>query len=149
VKEVIAFTDGACSGNPGIGGWAYILKYGEHTKEDWGCVLHTTNNRMELTAIIEALKALKEPCKVTLYTDSRYCYDGFTKWLEMWVKCGWKKSDKKEVKNKDLWKFLLDLSRLHKINMIWINAYHNESLNSFPENDRVDKLAKKAIKDCS
>ncbi len=148
MKKVKIFTDGACSGNPGIGGWAYLIEYRGHIKKEYGCEKDTTNNKMELIAIINSLKALKEPCIVELYTDSKYCYDGFTNWLSNWIKRGWKKSDKKDVKNRELWEEIYSLSKIHSINMYWINAFHNEKENSLPENDIVDKLAKNAIKEC-
>ena len=148
MKKVKIFTDGACSGNPGVGGWAYMLLYKGYKKSNSGCEKETTNNRMELTAIINALKALKEPCEVELYTDSKYCYEGFTKWLSGWIEKGWRKSDKKDVKNRDLWEEIYKLSKAHKINMIWINAFHNAEENSLPQNDIVDKMAKGAIKNC-
>ena len=137
MPEVEIYTDGACSGNPGAGGWGAILRYGRIEKELSGGAVDTTNNRMELTAVIEALKALKKPCNVTLYTDSRYVMDGVNEWLPNWKLNGWRTSNKKTpVKNVDLWQLLESLIENHKIKWIWVKGH-----NGHPENERVDKLA--------
>ncbi len=136
------FTDGACSGNPGAGGWGVILRYGETEKELSGGEAHTTNNRMELTAVIEALKALKRECEITLYTDSRYVMDGVNEWMPNWKKNGWRTTNKKSaVKNLELWQELDSLLPRHKIKWVWVKGH-----NGHPENERVDKLARDAAK---
>ena len=136
------FTDGACSGNPGAGGWGVILRCGETEKELSGGEAQTTNNRMELTAVIEALKALKRECEITLYTDSRYVMDGVNEWMPNWKKNGWKTTNKKStVKNLELWQELDSLLPKHKIKWIWVKGH-----NGHPENERVDKLARDAAK---
>ena len=136
------FTDGACSGNPGAGGWGVILRYGETEKELSGGDAQTTNNRMELTAVIEALKALKRECEITLYTDSRYVMDGVNEWLPNWKKNGWKTTNKKSaVKNLELWQELDSLLPKHKIKWVWVKGH-----NGHQENERVDKLARDAAK---
>ncbi len=141
MKKVNIYTDGACSGNPGPGGWAAVLKYGVHTKEIYGAERNTTNNRMELTAVIEALGLLKEPCEVSLYSDSKYVCDGLTKgWAEGWKRRGWKKSDGKPALNPELWDKLLDLYNTHSVSVIWIKGH-----NGHPENERCDRLAVNAI----
>lgn len=134
------FTDGACSGNPGPGGWAAILRFGDHEKEIFGGEPLTTNNRMELTAAIKGLEALKRPCTVTLYTDSRYVMDGIVQWMPRWKKNGWKTSDKKPVKNGDLWAALDAAASRHKLTWRWV-AGHSGHL----ENERADLLARSAI----
>ena len=137
MKEVKIFTDGACSGNPGPGGWGAILKYGGKVKELSGGEENTTNNRMELTAAIKALEALKEPCIVTLTTDSKYLADGIQKgWAESWKKNGWKKADKKPALNTDLWERILELFSLHKVEIVWVKGH-----NGHIENERCDELA--------
>ncbi len=136
------FTDGACSGNPGVGGWGAILRYGNVEKELSGGEENTTNNRMELNAVIEALKALKRECDITLYTDSRYVMDGVTKWLPNWQQNGWKTANKKTpVKNIDLWQELESLLQKHRIKWIWVKGH-----NGHPENERVDRLARDQAK---
>ena len=136
------FTDGACSGNPGAGGWGVILRCGETEKELSGGEAQTTNNRMELTAVIEALKALKRECEITLYTDSRYVMDGVNEWMPNWKKNGWKTTNKKSaVKNLELWQELDSLLPRHKIKWVWVKGH-----NGHPENERVDKLARDAAK---
>lgn len=136
-KRVEIFTDGACSGNPGPGGYGAILKYGEHTKELSGGEEQTTNNRMELTAVITALEALKEPCLVVLTTDSKYVVDGIEKgWAKSWRENGWKKKDKKPALNPDLWGKLLDLLEIHEVNFNWVKGHAGH-----PENERCDELA--------
>jgi ribonuclease HI len=134
------YTDGACSGNPGPGGWAAILRTGKHEKELSGGDPATTNNRMELTAVIEALKALKKASNVTIHTDSRYVIDGAAKWLLGWKKKGWKTADKKPVKNEDLWRALDDAMARHQIHWIWVAGHSGH-----PENERADALARSAI----
>lgn len=146
MAAVEIFTDGACSGNPGAGGWGVILRYGATEKELCGGAPETTNNRMELTAVIEALKALKRECDLTIYTDSRYVMDGVQQWLPNWKANGWRTTNKKSaVKNLDLWQELDALLPLHKIKWVWVKG-HNGHL----ENERVDKLARdEAQKHCS
>ncbi len=141
MKQVDIFTDGACSGNPGEGGWGAILRYGSHEKEISGYKKTTTNNQMELTAIIEALRLLKEPCRITIHTDSKYVIDGITKWLENWQKNNWKTASKKPVKNKELWQELNTEISKHKIHWKWIKGHSGHI-----ENERADKLATSAIK---
>ncbi|MGN1034075.1 MAG: ribonuclease HI [Oscillospiraceae bacterium] len=136
-KKVTIFTDGACSGNPGPGGYAAVLKYKNQEKEICGALKKTTNNRMELTAVIMALKTLKEPCEVEMFSDSRYVVDAFKKgWLNNWQKNGWKTSNKRPVLNVDLWKELLILLRVHDVTFFWIKGH-----NAHPENERCDFLA--------
>ena len=136
-KHVELFTDGACSGNPGKGGWGAILRYGKTQKELSGGEDLTTNNRMELTAALEGLKALKEPCFVTLVTDSKYLSDGLLKgWAASWRKNGWKKADKKPALNSDLWEELLNLSEIHNLDIVWVKGHAGH-----PENERCDELA--------
>lgn len=137
------FTDGACSGNPGVGGYGAILRFGEREKEISGCDSATTNNRMELTAVIKALEALKRPCSVKLITDSNYVVRGMTSWIFRWIKNNWKNSQKQQVLNKELWEILFDLSKLHNIQWIWIRGHDGHA-----ENERCDKLARLAIKKC-
>jgi ribonuclease HI len=136
MKQVEIFTDGACKGNPGPGGWGALLRMGKHEKVMSGGEAETTNNRMELTAVIKALGALVEPCKVELYSDSKYVIDGITKWASSWVKRGWKTSAKKPVLNDDLWRELIGLASRHEITWHWVKAH-----NGHPENERVDQLA--------
>ena len=138
-QHVQIFTDGACKGNPGPGGWGAILRMGGHEKELSGAEKATTNNRMELTGAIEALKALKRPCDVSLHTDSRYVIDGITKWIFGWQKNGWKNASKKPVLNDDLWKDLILATRQHKIEWIWVKGHDGH-----PENERADQLASNA-----
>lgn len=136
MKKVLIYTDGACSGNPGPGGWGAILKYGEIEKELSGGEELTTNNRMELTAAIKALSALKEPCIVDLYSDSKYLIDSFDKgWVYSWQKLGFKKKGK-DVPNTDLWIKLLELFKIHQINLIWVKGHAENEYNN-----RCDKLA--------
>ena len=137
MKKVELFTDGACSGNPGAGGWGAILRFGSAEKELSGGEKETTNNRMELTAVIMGLSALKEPCEVTLVTDSKYVADGITKgWAESWQKNGWRKADKKPALNPDLWEKLLELIKIHKVEINWVKGHAGH-----PENARCDRLA--------
>lgn len=140
MKRVEIFTDGACSGNPGAGGWGAILRYNQIEKELSGGEADTTNNRMELTAVISALSALKEPCNITLYTDSRYVMDGIEKWIQNWKQNGWKTANKKSaVKNVELWQKLDELQAKHQIRWVWVKGHDGH-----PENERCDTLARKA-----
>ncbi len=142
MPAIEVFTDGACSGNPGAGGWGVILRYGEIEKELSGGEENTTNNRMELTAVIEALKALKKECDITIYTDSRYVMDGVQEWMPNWKLNGWKTTNKKSpVKNVELWQILDSLLSKHKIKWVWVKGH-----NGHPENERVDKLARDKAK---
>ena len=134
--SVEIFTDGACRGNPGPGGWAALIRSGTREKEIGGGEALTTNNRMELTAAIEALNALKRPCRVELHTDSNYVRDGITKWIHAWQRNGWRTADKKPVKNADLWQQLLDAAARHQVRWHWVKGHSGH-----PENDRVDALA--------
>lgn len=137
MKNVELFTDGACSGNPGPGGWGAILRYKEHEKELSGGEAHTTNNRMELIGVIEGLKCLKEPCNVTLTSDSKYVCDAITKgWAKNWRKNGWIKGDKTPAKNPELWEELLKLLDYHNVTVKWVKGH-----NGHPENERCDTLA--------
>ncbi|GGA40491.1 ribonuclease HI [Sphingomonas psychrolutea] len=132
-------TDGACKGNPGPGGWGALIRSGTTEKELSGGELLTTNNRMELTAAIEGLNALKRPCHVTLSTDSRYVMDGLTKWIKGWQKNGWKTAAKQPVKNADLWQRLLDAAKPHRIEWVWVKGHAGH-----PDNERADTLASDA-----
>lgn len=138
--RVEIFSDGACSGNPGPGGYGTILRYGNHTKELSGYSPDTTNNRMEMLAAIVGLEALTKPCKVTLTTDSQYLCKGITLWIHDWKKRGWKNSQKKEVMNKDLWLRLDAATRPHSIEWKWVKGHAGH-----PENERCDELARQAI----
>ena len=141
-KIVEIYTDGACSGNPGPGGWGAVLKWNGHEKEIWGGDAGpTTNNRMELMAAISALEALKRPSKVTLHTDSKYVMDGLTKWIHGWKKNGWKTADKKPVKNDDLWKRLEAANARHDVTWKWVKGHADDVMNN-----RADELARGAIK---
>ncbi|MEE9313524.1 MAG: ribonuclease HI [Rhizobiaceae bacterium] len=137
MKNVKIWTDGACSGNPGPGGWGALIRFGEHEKELDGGDFETTNNRMELMAAIEALNALKEPCTIDLYTDSKYVMEGITSWIFGWKKNNWKTAAKKAVKNADLWKLLDEATNRHKINWHWIKGHAGHD-----ENERADELAR-------
>ena len=130
------FTDGACRGNPGPGGWAALLRTGGKEREISGGEAHTTNNRMELVAAIQALEALKKPCRVALYTDSNYVRDGITKWIHGWRRNGWRTADKKPVKNADLWQELCTAAEPHRVEWHWVKGHSGHV-----ENDRVDALA--------
>ena len=137
MKKVEIYTDGACRGNPGKGGWGAILVYGGREKELSGGEIETTNNRMELSAVIAALSALKEPCEVTLTTDSQYVVNAIEKgWLEAWQSKGWRKSDKGAVLNVDLWQQLVVLLDEHKVSFVWVRGH-----NGHPYNERCDRLA--------
>jgi ribonuclease HI len=134
------YTDGACRGNPGPGGWGALLSSGEHEKELSGAEKLTTNNRMELTAVIRALEALKKPSEVLIYTDSEYVRKGITEWVKNWKARGWKTADRKPVKNQDLWEQLDALAAVHKIEWRWVKGH-----SGVPGNERVDQLANEAI----
>jgi ribonuclease HI len=138
--EVEIYTDGACKGNPGIGGWGALLVSGSHRRELHGGEAHTTNNRMELTAAIEALAALKRPCRVQLYTDSQYVRNGITEWLPQWKRRGWKTADKKPVKNDDLWRRLEQEIERHEVTWHWVKGHAGH-----PGNERADELANLGI----
>ena len=140
MRSVRAYTDGACSGNPGPGGWGVVLQFGDHKRELKGGESDTTNNRMELTAAIEALKALKEPCHIALTTDSTYVKDGITKWLSNWKRNGWKTAAKKPVKNQDLWQQLEDCVAQHTVEWLWVKGHSGH-----PENERADTLANEGM----
>lgn len=140
MKEIEVFTDGACRGNPGPGGWGVLLRFNGHEKELWGGEPDTTNNRMELTAAIEGLKALKESCKVDLTTDSQYVRLGITEWMINWKKRGWKTADKKPVKNVDLWQALDEQAARHQVVWHWVKGHSGHR-----ENEIVDQLANRGI----
>lgn len=140
MDSVEIYTDGACSGNPGPGGWGVLLLHGESEKELTGGEPETTNNRMELTAAIMALDALKRPCQVALYTDSTYVRDGITKWLPGWKRRGWKTAAKKPVKNVDLWQRLEAAAEHHQVDWHWVRGHQGH-----PENDRADELARQGM----
>ena len=140
MSRVDIFTDGACSGNPGPGGWAAILRSGKHERELSGGDTATTNNRMELTAVIRALDALKQPTAATVHTDSRYVMDGASKWLKRWKANGWRTADKKPVKNEDLWRALDAAMEPHTISWRWVAGHSGHT-----ENERADALARAAI----
>jgi len=142
-KRVEIFTDGACSGNPGPGGWGALLRFGDREKELQGGVEQTTNNRMELTAAIEALNALKRPCRVELYTDSEYLRKGITEWLERWKSNGWRTAGKKPVKNADLWQKLDAAAARHEVSWHWVRGHAGH-----PENERADRLANAGMAAC-
>ena len=136
LPQVEMFTDGACRGNPGRGGWGTLIRSGAREKLLSGGEPHTTNNRMELMAAIEGLKALTRPCRVALYTDSVYVRDGITKWIHGWRKNGWRTSDRKPVKNAELWQLLVEAAEPHRVEWHWVKGHSGH-----PENDRVDALA--------
>ena len=140
MKQVQVFTDGACSGNPGPGGWGVVLRFGDKERELCGGADNTTNNRMELTAAIEGLRALNEPCEVVLTTDSTYVKDGITRWLANWKKNGWKTAAKKAVKNQDLWQELDQQTSRHAVQWQWVRGHSGH-----PENERADALANQGM----
>ena len=140
--KVVIHTDGACSGNPGPGGWGAILEYGERRKEICGGELATTNNRMELMAAIQALEALKRPCRVELHTDSQYVRTGISEWISGWKARGWKTADKKPVKNDDLWRRLDEARLRHRVDWRWVKGHAGHELN-----ERADALARKGLKE--
>ena len=139
LQHVEIATDGACKGNPGPGGWGVVIRHGSREKELAGGEPLTTNNRMELTAANEGLNARKRPCRVTLSTDSRYVMDGLTKWIHGWRKNGWRTSDKKPVKNAELWQALIEASAPHRIEWVWVKGHAGH-----PDNERADRLASDA-----
>lgn len=140
MKHVEIYTDGACSGNPGPGGWGAILRSGAHEKELFGGEKETTNNRMEMMAVIEALSALKQKSRVDLYTDSKYVMDGITQWMPGWKAKGWKTANKKPVKNQDLWQRIDSLVQAHEVTFHWVKGHAGH-----PENERADELARSGI----
>jgi ribonuclease HI len=140
LPEVVIYSDGACKGNPGPGGWGAILKSGGHEKELWGGERHTTNNRMELSAAIMALEALKRPCRVELHTDSKYVMQGITEWISGWKARGWKTADKSPVKNDDLWRRLDEARRRHEVKWKWVKGHAGHELN-----ERADRLANRGV----
>jgi ribonuclease HI len=139
-KVVEIFTDGACRGNPGPGGWGVLLRFGTLEKELFGGEAQTTNNKMELTAVIRALEALKQPSRVKLYTDSQYVMKGIQEWIHSWKRNGWRTADKKDVKNKELWVELDEQRRRHEIEWHWVKGHAGH-----PENERADALANRGI----
>ena len=141
-NRIYIYTDGACKGNPGPGGWGALLKYKEHKKEINGFSKNTTNNIMELTAVIESLKNLKKPCELIITTDSKYVKHGITEWIHNWKKNGWRTAAKKEVKNKELWIELDSLIQIHSISWDWVKGHSGH-----PENERADLLANVAIEE--
>ena len=140
MKTVIIYTDGACRGNPGPGGWGVLIKYREYSKEMYGGDASTTNNKMELTAAIEARKEIKEPCEIILYTDSKYVLKGIEEWIHNWKKRGWKGSNRKPVKNIELWKKLDELRDKHTIKWNWVKGHSGD-----PGNETADMLANRGI----
>lgn len=143
MKKVTIYSDGACSGNPGVGGWAAILIYNKVKKEIYGYDKDTTNNRMEIFAILQAIRCLKEPCECSVYTDSAYVSEAFNQgWIDSWQKNNWRTTAKKEVKNIDLWKSLLAALKRHSVTFVKVKGHANDELN-----ERCDFLAKKAIED--
>ena len=139
-KTVSLYTDGACKGNPGKGGWGVLMRYGSHEKELFGGEAHTTNNRMELTAIIQGLAALNRPCAVVIYTDSQYVKNGMEQWIHGWKKNGWKTASKQPVKNEDLWRQLDQLAAQHQIQWQWVRGHAGHA-----ENERADALANQGV----
>lgn len=142
MKHVELITDGACLGNPGKGGWAFILRYGEHTLEAFGCEGRTTNNRMELTAVREGLARLKQPCRVTIVTDSQYVKNGMQQWIHNWKRNSWRTADKKPVVNQDLWESLDELVNKHEVAWEWTKGHANHA-----DNNRCDELASQAARE--
>lgn len=140
MKHVLIYTDGACRGNPGPGGWGVLLRFGQREKILSGAETNTTNNRMEMLAAIQALKALTEPCKIDLFTDSQYLHKGITEWLSSWKKRGWKTANKKMVKNADLWQALEAETARHQVSWHWLKGH-----NGHPENELADSIANEAI----
>lgn len=140
MKVIHIYTDGACRGNPGPGGWGAILRHGQHEKHLFGAQTHTTNNRMELMAAIEAITAIKEPCQIELTTDSQYLRKGITEWIHQWKKNRWRTASKQPVKNQDLWETLDHLIQTHQVHWHWIKGHSGH-----PENELADSLANRAI----
>ncbi len=141
-SPVTLYTDGACKGNPGPGGWGALLRYGDVEKELWGGEKDTTNNRMELQAVIEGLSALTRPTAIVIVTDSQYVKNGMTQWIHNWKRNGWKTAAKKPVKNDDLWKKLDDLVNQHDVSWQWVKGHSGH-----PENERADELANRGVED--
>lgn len=139
-QTVYIYTDGACKGNPGVGGWGALLRYGQHEKELLGGAAETTNNRMELTAVIEALRALKRSSRVQICTDSQYVKNGMESWIEGWKKNGWQTASKQPVKNADLWRELDTLVQQHQVTWTWVKGHAGH-----PENERADALANQGV----
>lgn len=140
MEEVEIFTDGACSGNPGPGGWGAILRSGQHEKEIWGGEPQTTNNRMELLAVIRALETLKRPVAARVHTDSQYVQKGISEWIHGWKKRGWKTASREPVKNEDLWRALDEAASRHKVAWIWVRGHAGHA-----ENERADELARRGV----
>lgn len=138
--QIEIYTDGACRGNPGLGGWGALLIYGDTRRELFGGEVDTTNNRMELTAAIKALEALKRPCELTLYTDSQYVRQGITQWIDNWKKRNWRTANKQAVKNQDLWQQLDELVSQHQVHWMWVKGHAGN-----PGNERADQLANRGI----
>lgn len=139
-KQVVIYTDGACKGNPGPGGWGALLRYGEVEKELFGGDPQTTNNRMEMTAVIESLRALTRPMEVVIYTDSVYVMQGMTVWIHSWIQRGWKTADKKPVKNVELWQALHEQVQRHQVQWQWVKGHSGD-----PGNERADELANRGV----
>ena len=142
MKKVAIFTDGSCKGNPGPGGWGVLLRMGKHEKEISGGEGDTTNNRMEMTAAIKGLGALIEPCKVDIYSDSKYVMDGITKWVHGWKKRGWVNASKKPVRNADLWHELIEVAARHEVEWHWVKGHAGD-----PGNERADELARQGAEE--
>ncbi|MDD3484744.1 ribonuclease HI [Azovibrio restrictus] len=142
MADIDIYTDGACKGNPGPGGWGALLRSGAHEKELWGGEPETTNNRMELTAVIRALEALKRPVQARIYTDSKYVQQGISEWIHGWKRNGWKTASKAPVKNADLWQQLDKLVAQHQLQWIWVKGHAGH-----PENERADALANRGIEE--
>lgn len=142
--KVVVYTDGACKGNPGPGGWGVWMVSGQHEKEMWGGQTSTTNNRMELTAVIEALGVLKRPCEVVVYTDSEYVRKGITEWISGWKRRGWKTADNKPVKNADLWQALEAAAGRHRVDWRWVKGHAGD-----PGNERADALANRGVREAA
>jgi len=144
MTEVVIYTDGACSGNPGPGGWGVVMRWQGKEKELYGFDPETTNNRMELMAAIQALEALQRPTTVSLHTDSKYLLDGITKWIPNWQRNGWKTAAKKPVKNEDLWRRLTEAMRPHDVDWVWVKGHAGD-----PGNERADALARRGIEEAA
>jgi len=144
MTEVVIYTDGACSGNPGPGGWGVVMRWQGKEKELYGFEPVTTNNRMELMAAIQALEALQRPTTVSLHTDSKYLLDGITKWIPNWQRNGWKTAAKKPVKNDDLWRRLTEAMRPHDVSWVWVKGHAGD-----PGNERADALARRGIEEAA
>lgn len=140
VKKIEVYTDGACSGNPGPGGWGVLLRYGKHEKELCGGEAETTNNRMEMMAVIQALDALKDKCHIDLYTDSKYVMQGVNEWMDGWKAKGWKTASKKPVKNQDLWMEIDRVVQSHNVTFHWVKGHAGH-----PDNEKADELARRGI----